>query len=271
MASSVIKVSHAEIPLVEVVVDQCPNSGVFNMAMDAALLQLAGDREISVVRIYEWSEPTVTLGYFQATGIEQQSPFPDLPVVRRLSGGGAILHHHEITYSLVLPASHPARQDPSGVYAVVHLAIISLLLEIGVDCQLRSEFDAANPGASNVPAGGIAEPFLCFLRKNPNDIVHKTGKKVVGSAQRRRRGVTLQHGSIILRASSLTPHVRGILDLVADCCVSRFRHELPQKIAAAIGEIWDFRVFSQEEIALAAEIANGQIEANASKTSNYGG
>jgi lipoyl(octanoyl) transferase len=251
MASGVFRLSQTETPLIDVIVDQHPNSGVFNMAMDASLLQLAADREISVVRIYEWSEPTVTLGYFQATGLDTQSPFPSLPVVRRLSGGGAILHHHEITYSLVLPATHPARQDPSGVYEVVHLAIISLLLEIGVECQLRSEFDAANPVVSNTLDGGIAEPFLCFLRKNPNDIVHRT------SAQRRRKGVTLQHGSIILKASVLAPQVLGIVDLVPDSCMSRFRQKLPQVIAAAIGEILNFREFSQQETSLAAEIAKG--------------
>ena len=271
MASGVDLLSQSEWPLVEVIVDNRPNSGAFNMAMDSALLQLAADREISIVRIYEWSEPTVTLGYFQAAELDKQTPFPELPSVRRLSGGGAILHHHEITYSLVLPASHPARQDPSVVYEIVHLAIISLLQKVGVECQLRSAFDAENLAASAAPTGRIPEPFLCFLRKNPNDIVHKTGNKVVGSAQRRRKGVTLQHGSIILKASSLAPQVLGVFDLAAEFGVSGFLQELPQAIASAIGRFPDFRCFSQEEMSLAADITQGQIEAEAAKILNRAG
>ena len=226
MASGVDRLSHSQRPFVEVIVDERPNRGVFNMAMDSALLQLAADRETSVVRIYEWSEPTVTLGYFQANELETQTPFPELPSVRRLSGGGAILHHHEITYSLVLPASHPARKDPSEAYEIVHRAIISLLQEFGVCCELRSEFDARNSVAAAISDTRSTEPFLCFLRKNPNDIVHETGNKVVGSAQRRRKGVTLQHGSIILKASFLAPIVVGIADLKPDFSVTEFQKKL---------------------------------------------
>ena len=167
----------AELPDADIIVDEIPYSGIFNMSMDAALLQLAAERERSVVRIYQWSEPTVTLGYFQGSEQSLESPFPGLPVVRRLSGGGAILHDQEITYSLVLPASHPARQDPSAVYQMVHRAIIRLLSDSGVPCQLRSEFDAMNSSATVADTvitdtGTPAEPFLCFLRKNANDIVH---------------------------------------------------------------------------------------------------
>ena len=137
----------------------------------------------------------MTLGYFQGSEQSLESPFPGLPVVRRLSGGGAILHDQEITYSLVLPASHPRRQDPSAVYQTVHRAIIETAVRFGVPCQLRSEFDAMNLRATVADTvitdtGTPAEPFLCFLRKNANDIVHASGNKIVGSAQRRRKGVT---------------------------------------------------------------------------------
>lgn len=255
MTSGVERLSHSARPPVDVIVDDYPNSGVFNMAMDAALLQLAADHDTSVVRIYEWSEPTVTLGYFQAAEQETQTPFSELPSVRRLSGGGAILHHHEITYSLVLPASHPGRQNPSSVYEVVHRAMISLFQEVGVECQLRSEFDAEMGKASVVSTERQLEPFLCFLRKNPNDIVHKTGNKIVGSAQRRRKGITLQHGSVILQASCFAQQVPGVVDLVTNFSVGTFKEKLPLMIAAAIGESWILRGFSAEEMSLAAEIS----------------
>jgi lipoate-protein ligase A len=245
-----------ELPVADVIVDEIPNSGVFNMAMDAALLQLAAERERSVVRIYQWSAPTVTLGYFQGSGQAVESPFPGLPVVRRISGGGAILHDQEITYSLVLPTSHPARQDPSSVYATVHRAIIKLLSDVRVPCQLRSEFDAVNSNTTVTNSGIAAEPFLCFLRKNANDIVHTSGNKIAGSAQRRRKGVTLQHGSIILKASQVLPQVPGIGELEPNFSDSEFRQSLPGMIAGSISDSMHLRGYTAEEKLLAATIAS---------------
>ena len=245
-----------ELPDADIIVDAIPYSGEFNMSMDAALLQLAAERERSVVRIYQWSGPTVTLGYFQGSGQAVESPFPGLPVVRRLSGGGAILHDQEITYSLILPASHPARQDPSSVYATVHRAIIKLLSDVGVPCQMRSEFDAMNPNMTVTNTGSAAEPFLCFLRKNANDIVHISGNKIVGSAQRRRKGVTLQHGSIILKASRAVPQVPGIGELEPNYSDSDFRRSLPGMIAGSISHSMNFRNFTDTEKSLAATIAS---------------
>ena len=245
-----------ELPDVDVIVDEIPYSGVFNMSMDAALLQLAAERERSVVRIYQWSGPTVTLGYFQGSGPAVESPFPGIPVVRRLSGGGAILHDQEVTYSLVLPVSHPARSDPSAVYQTVHRAIIKLLSNAGVPCQLRSEFDAmsSNQAVSN---NGIAvEPFLCFLRKNANDIVHASGNKIVGSAQRRRKGVTLQHGSVILKASRVVPQIPGIEELEPNFSDTDFRQSLPGMIASSIGHSMHRRSYTDAEQSLAATIAS---------------
>lgn len=230
------------------------------MSMDAALLQLAAERERSVVRIYQWSEPTVTLGYFQGSGQSLESPFPGLPVVRRLSGGGAILHDQEITYSLVLPVSHPARQDPSAVYQTVHRAIIKLLSHLGVPCQLRCEFDAKNVNKAVADTGTAAEPFLCFLRKNENDIVHASGNKIVGSAQRRRKGVTLQHGSIILKTSQVVPQVRGIGELETSFSDTDFRQLLPEVIVNSISRSVNFRGYTDAEQSLARRIASGGDE-----------
>ena len=249
-----------ELPVADVIVDEIPNSGVLNMAMDAALLQLAAERERSVVRIYRWSEPTVTLGYFQGSGQSVDAPFQGLPVVRRLSGGGAILHDQEITYSLVLSAAHPARQNPSAVYQTVHRAIVKLFSAAGVACQLRSEFDAINYNAAVIDtgkdAGTTAEPFLCFLRTNANDIVHATGNKIVGSAQRRRKGVTLQHGSIILKASQVVPQLPGIIDLEPSFSDAEFQRSLPGAIASAISHSMNFRSYTGAEKSLAATLAS---------------
>lgn len=237
------------LPPAEVIVDATPSSGQFNMAMDAALLEMGARRTESVIRIYEWSEPTVTLGYFQANAVAEESPFPGLPSVRRLSGGGAILHDRELTYSCVVPASHPVRENASNLYVMVHQALIGLLSECGVSCSLRSEHDAkqsrlADSAEVQMSQGLSVEPFLCFLRTNPNDIVHSSGFKIVGSAQRRRRGVTLQHGSILLAASSLEPSLPGISDLCPSFDELRFRRDLPGRIAESIAGQGQWRVRS---------------------------
>ena len=105
----------SNLPEADVIVDSAPSTGRFNMAMDAALLALGEQCERSVVRIYQWSEPTVTLGYFQNGTSSEESPFPQLPCVRRLTGGGAILHDRELTYSCVVPAFHRVR----SIYAAM--------------------------------------------------------------------------------------------------------------------------------------------------------
>lgn len=248
----------------EVIVDGTPMSGRFNMAMDAAMLELGATRDVSVIRIYRWCEPTVSVGYFQGSSDQQESPFPGLPTVRRLSGGGAILHDLEITYSCTLPASHPIRQDPSELYGIIHRSLIKLLRECGVKCMLRSEFEA-NQLAKHRDnlASGItnthpeAEPFLCFLRSNPNDIVHESGIKIVGSAQRRRKGITLQHGSILLSSSEVCPNIEGIQQLEGAFDIVRFSSGLPDVLASSIAQEWTIRPYSEAEQLISTEfIAN---------------
>jgi lipoate-protein ligase A len=173
-----------------------------------------------------------------------------------LSGGGAILHDQEITYSLVLPPSHPARQDPSSVYEIVHRAIIELLRGAGFPSQLRSEYDlSASTPSSSAISTQTPEPFLCFLRKNPNDIVDQSGHKVVGSAQRRRKGVTLQHGSILLKSSVHAPQIPGITDLLCKFQSNHFRKSLPTAIADAVSHSVKLRDYDEAENRLAELIA----------------
>ena len=244
----------------EVIVDAAPMSGRFNMAMDAAMLELGATRDFSVIRIYRWCEPTVSVGYFQGAGVQHESPFPGLPTVRRLSGGGAILHDLEITYSCTLPASHPVRQDPSELYGIIHRSLIKLLRECGAKCLLRSDFDASQAAklregqeSGNENARPSVEPFLCFLRSNPNDIVHESGTKIVGSAQRRRKGITLQHGSILLSASKVCPTIEGIQQLSQGFDIARFYTELPGEIAASIEREWTIRPYSEVERSISSQ------------------
>ncbi|MCA9000004.1 MAG: hypothetical protein KDA80_23610 [Planctomycetaceae bacterium] len=175
------------------------------MDVDAALLD-GGVLGRASLRFYQWDAPTVSVGHFQATqGQDVPQRFAGLPVVRRLSGGGAILHHLELTYSCVMPKHHPIAKEATSLYDVVHQQIIEELKDCGVDSRMRG-------------ADAFAEsPFLCFARGDHRDIVIGT-HKIVGSAQRRRQGAILQHGSILLSRSPWTPEFPGIAEL-ANCTI----------------------------------------------------
>ena len=158
-----------------------PLPGPVNMARDELLLQQAVERGEAAVRWYEWSPATLSLGYFQA---DEPDVLPALPRVRRLSGGGAIRHDREWTYSLAAPSG--VFGPTPDLYRRVHEAIIAELSAAGVETAMR--------GVDNPAVDGN---FLCFERGDRHDIL-LGDRKVVGSAQRRRGGAVLQHGSVAL-------------------------------------------------------------------------
>ncbi len=204
-------------------IEPIPCSGSWNMAVDEVLLEAAAADGTCTLRIYEWDAATVSLGYFQAADDPAlESRFPLLPKVRRLSGGGAILHHHEVTYSLAIPDGHPLAVAPGVLYAEVHRRLIAWLASRGVEVGLRGEalrFDA--------------EPFLCFSRGDAKDIV--LGQhKIVGSAQRRRRGAVLQHGALLLARSEFAPEFPGLAELAG---LTLGRREIAQAIAHTLAEL----------------------------------
>jgi lipoate-protein ligase A len=178
--------------------------GITNMALDEALLELA-EAGIAVVRTYEWSEPTLSLGYFQSLSVaEQDGRWRGAPIVRRPTGGGALWHHHEVTYALVIPHDHPLARRHTDLYEAVHLAIAEGLRMLGVPARPRGD-------GQNLSH----RPFLCFQDREASDVV--VGPvKVVGSAQRRRAGAVLQHGALLLAHSPTTPELLGLKELVRD-------------------------------------------------------
>ena len=213
----------------DLIVDE-PLSGQENMDRDEAMLARAvSGVNRCMVRIYRWQTPTVSLGYFQSDQSAVDPRLATCPQVKRLSGGGAILHDVELTYSCVLPDTHSVRHAPLSLYGTVHTELIRLLSECGVQSTMRMDADS----------GGLIadpkEPFLCFLRHDDRDIV-TAGTKIVGSAQRRRRGHILQHGSILLAASQLVPEVHGIRDLCPEFDEQRFTAGLPLAVAGAVSQ-----------------------------------
>jgi lipoate-protein ligase A len=190
------------------ILESAPTSGAWNMAVDETLLESALAAGTTTIRLYQWSAPTVSLGYFQdEEELERDPHWQGVAAVRRLSGGGAILHDREITYSITLPPSHPLTSNPSQLYRLAHNAIIGVLDTHGITARMRGD---VHPSLD--PRPSTLDPFLCFGRGDPNDIV--LGEhKIVGSAQRRRRGAILQHGSVLLECSPHAPGFPGLREL----------------------------------------------------------
>jgi lipoate-protein ligase A len=179
-------------------------SGPENMAGDEVLLgsAVAG---VASLRFYGWSEPTVSLGYFQPTAlVRADNALSRLPLVRRPSGGETLVHDRELTYALALPAGPP--WQPTGArssawLARMHTIIAAALQPLGVVTRMAGD-EARSPGPE----------FLCFLHHTPGDLLIDSSK-VVGSAQRRQRGALMQHGGILLARSAHTPSLPGIAEL----------------------------------------------------------
>ncbi len=218
-----------------------PQSGAWNMGVDEALLELAASAGIATLRFYQWSEPTLSLGYFQSWQDRAQHPASrKAALVRRSSGGGAILHDRELTYSIALPATHPFSQEPQRLYGITHEVIVSVLRR-SLAANGRLELFCEGNSQS------LQEPFLCFQRRSPGDIVYLESTsgnfaethKIVGSAQRRRFGAVLQHGSILLKRSPATPELPGLEDLCGtspgpDALARELLEELPNRLKIAV-------------------------------------
>lgn len=152
----------------------------WNMALDEAILTMRVEGKVpETLRVYTWKPSAVSIGYFQS--LEQEVDLEacrslGVDVVRRITGGGAVYHEYggELTYSFVISEdvlrSKKFFEDIQGSYRVICEALVEGLKKIGINAEFK--------------------PI--------NDIV-VNGKKISGNAQTRRRGVILQHGTILLR------------------------------------------------------------------------
>jgi lipoate-protein ligase A len=160
--------------------------GRWQMALDAALLQ----RRRPVLRLYRWSRPTLSLGFHQrslrpAWRDWQRQGLGDL--VRRPSGGGAVLHGGDLCYALIWPDPPCTRQQ---AYAVICRWLVEALAPLGEPLQFGQQQATGHPD--------------CFARSTSADLVNRQGIKRVGSAQRWQNGCLLQHGSIQLNPDTQT-------------------------------------------------------------------
>src|SRR6266566_6444797 len=165
-----------------------PRSGAENMARDSALQARAARTGETVFSIYSWLRPTLSFGRHQpATGLYdiEKIRSANVDVVRRPTGGRAILHDHEVTYSVTAPLmdAAPLRQT----YSRINSILLDGLARLGVGVELASPRERA-PAPTMRP---------CFELPGEGELVAR-GRKLVGSAQWRDEGAVLQHGSILV-------------------------------------------------------------------------
>jgi lipoate-protein ligase A len=164
-----------------------PRSGAENMARDTALLARAARTGETVFSIYSWAKPTLSFGRHQAAAghyARERIRAASVDVVRRPTGGRAILHHREVTYSVTAPLSgEPLR----SAYGRINEVLLDGLARLGVTATL------AAPSTRGLPPD--ARP--CFEAPAEGEVVAE-GRKLVGSAQWRDERSLLQHGSILV-------------------------------------------------------------------------
>lgn len=197
--------------------DRDPSSAALNMAVDEALLAEAA---VPILRFYGWRAPSLSFGYFgRYAEVADQSN--EREIVRRWTGGGIVPHGDDLTYSVIIPVSHPffAQSSPE-VYSALHDAIRRALDANGVPASLAS---SAAPKVSE----------NCFANAVRADVMHD-GQKIAGAAHRRTRAALLHQGSIQQR------------DLP-----ERFRSDL----ASVLCERWETKTLAPQLMERAAGIA----------------
>lgn len=167
-------------------VDTGVNNAALNMAIDEAILDAHLQGAVPpTLRVYRWERPTLSLGFlqnFEKSVDLKKCDEMGIALVRRLTGGRAVLHHHELTYSIVVSERYGIPKSISRSYALLCEGLIAAYKILGLDVCLAA---GENEGTSNA----------CFSNAGTADLALQ-GRKIAGSAQFRRNDTLLQHGSL---------------------------------------------------------------------------
>ncbi|MDU1046557.1 MAG: biotin/lipoate A/B protein ligase family protein [Staphylococcus epidermidis] len=168
----------------------------YNMAMDEALLNFVLRGEIDpVIRFYTWNPATLSIGYFQRLQKEidiDKVKEKGYGLVRRQTGGRGVLHDKELTYSVIVPESHP--NMPSTVteaYKIISQGLLEGFKNLGFETYFAIPRSKEERDKLKQPRSSV-----CFDAPSWYELVVE-GRKIAGSAQTRQKGVILQHGSIL--------------------------------------------------------------------------
>jgi lipoyl(octanoyl) transferase len=194
-----------------------PGEPAWNMALDEALLGAAESEGLCALRLYAWGPPALSFGRnepalrrYDRDAIRARG----LATVRRPTGGRAVWHDREVTYSVSAPAATFGSLHDS--YHAIHDLLAAALRSLGACVMLAADRPAAGVGAG-----------ACFASAAGGEVMTATGGKVVGSAQVRTGSAFLQHGSILLapdqdvvaavtRGAAERPHAAGVAELVPE-------------------------------------------------------
>ncbi|MGN8644464.1 lipoate--protein ligase family protein [Gracilibacillus sp. HCP3S3_G5_1] len=173
-------------------IDTQKQTPAYNMAVDECLLNWHSNKKIPpTIRFYEWVPAGLSVGYFQKTvnKIDLEAVRNHgIELVRRLTGGRAVLHDQELTYSVIVSEEHPKMpKSIKEAYMVLSQGLLEGFRSLGIDASFA------------IPEGKLntTQSAVCFEEPSWYELV-VNNKKAAGSAQTRKKGVILQHGSIPL-------------------------------------------------------------------------
>ncbi|MBR8659180.1 biotin/lipoate A/B protein ligase family protein [Brevibacillus sp. NL20B1] len=219
-------------------------SPAMNMAVDEAILHLHSEGKVPpTVRFYTWNPATLSIGYFQKAAKEinlEALRERGLGFVRRPTGGRAVLHDQELTYSVVVSESHP--KMPSGVteaYKVISMGLLHGFQRLGLHAEMVSLATEEEKEKYSSPGSSA-----CFDSPSWYELVVE-GKKVAGSAQTRQKGVILQHGSILLEMD--VELLFSLLNFPSERVKQRMMESFRQK-AVTINEVSPRPISLQEAV-----------------------
>ncbi len=200
----------------------------WNMALDEALLR---EVKVPVLRIYEWDQSAVSIGYFQSKAV--------VPIgrkfIRRYTGGGSVDHLLDLTYTVILPRGDSVLElSTTESYRQIHEAVVKTLQFLGLPAVLA-------------PCCDPEEKEACFQRAVKYDVVLE-GHKCAGAAQRRTREGMLQQGSVLFNEESIR---------------TQFRKEFPHFFSTVFGISFDLSEPTEKESARARDLEQSRYATEA--------
>lgn len=211
--------------------------GATNMAVDEAIVSAYASGNVPpTLRLFTWSPPCLSIGYAQKAEAEvdlAECQRLGIDFVRRPTGGRAILHEHELTYSVVASEADPLVSG--GVvesYRKISICLLLGLRLLGLPAQMAPSTHretSASLGSEDMasPQDGVLHTPACFDKPSDYEIT-VNGRKIIGSAQVRRMGAVVQHGSILIDAD--VPRLFALLKTDP----GRRREELQSQVAGRL-------------------------------------
>jgi len=241
-------------------------TGALNMAIDDLLFRQREDsKETSaVLRIYRWSPPALSIGFHQRYDVACDEAFllgRNIDIVRRPTGGKAVLHHEELTYSVTASLEEGFFKGDSldQSYAKIAMGLKRGLELLGLSPELEQRERKLN----------VSSPSPCFLVPTQKEIL-VGGKKVIGSAQKRGVNAFLQHGSIPIRLDyellaratrnrnedieGYKKHFTSLGEFLPSLTEDALEEAMAKGFKEFFGGTWEERPLSHSEIGRAVEI-----------------